>query len=718
MKRIICFLFGVFFLGVTSNMFSQGNTCGQATPFCLAPGASFNYPNVHNGSTAASGPNYGCLLMQPDPSWFYIKTTASGTLTYTVSQGTTVGATNIDVDYIVWGPFTAASFPNACSNLTAANDVSCSYSPAGVETITVPATAAGQYFIILVTNFSGFTSPPGTAGYVNITAAGTNNPTDCSITCPGGPTHNGITLLMQDSANAVNGTATYVANGATLACNKDYYVVSPSMPATLSDPATDILTPCLMIDYNPFQANLDTKGQVTVNEAGNPYWSFCPTCAQTVSGGTGTSGSDFQEYLLDVDPSQVHDAVFCKVVAAGTLGTTTVTLKNCWDNTIVAGPTTWSGAAGTTACFTLNVAANTALGSESYSISPASGASGIIDSNWGDAFIFPNYMAAGTYTLTYHFNGPTACPQATGTFVFTVPAKPNVTVNNSSICAGSTATLTAAGANTYTWSTSSTANPISASPGSTTSYTVTGTNTGTACTNTAVATVTVNSLPTVTVNSPTVCIGSLVHFTVTGATSYSWSGGQTTSTVTFLPSFTTTYTVTGTTGNCKTVQTVTATVDQMPNTIVNDTSLCVGSAMILTATGANTYSWSTGALTNTIITSPSTTTSYSVIGYNGTCSLSTACTVSVELCAGLKTNSSQINSLLIMPNPSNGKFTVSVENNENYSFTIYNNIGQLIQYVPQVKNKINIDISKYSKGIYNVLFNFNGEYKNVKVVVE
>lgn len=334
MKRIvICLLFGVFFLGVTSQMFSQGNTCAQATPFCLAPGASFNYPNVHNGSTAAAGPNYGCLGAEPDPSWFYIKTTASGTLTYTVSQGTTVGGTNIDVDYCVWGPFTAASFPNACSNLT--NTVSCSFSAAGVETVTIPATAAGQYFVILITNYSGVTAAPGTAGYVNITAAGTNNPTDCSITCPGGTNHNAIVLQMQDSANAVNGTSTYIASGSTLACNKDYYVISPQMPATLSDPATDILTPCLMIDYNPFKTNLDTKGQVTVNEAGSPYWQFCPTCAQTISNGTGTNNSDFEEYLLDVDPSQVHDAVFCKVVAAGALGTTTVTLKNCWDNTIV-----------------------------------------------------------------------------------------------------------------------------------------------------------------------------------------------------------------------------------------------------------------------------------------------------------------------------------------------------------------------------------------------
>jgi gliding motility-associated-like protein len=639
-------------------MFSQGNTCAQATPFCLNPGASFSFPNVHNGSTATGATSYGCVTSRPDPSWFYLKTTAAGPLTFTVSQGTAVGQQNIDVDYVVWGPYTAATFSAACSNLTAGKIVSCSFSTAGVETINFTATAAGQYYMILITNYSGVSGNytngsacPGVGGcpgYVNIVADPGNSATDCSITCPGGTNHNAITLLMQDSANVANGTATYVASGSTLGCNKGYYVIKPSMPATLSDPATDILTPCLMIDYNPFQTNLDTKGGVTVNEAGNPYWSFCPsTCGQTVSGGTGTTGSDFQEYLLDVDPSQIHDAVFCKVIAAGTLGTTTVTLKNCWDNTIVAGPQSWSGAAGTTACFTLTVPANTALGSESYSITPAAGVSGLYDTNWGDAVIDPNLMAAGTYTITYHFNGPAACVQATGTFVITVPTKPTVVVTPSStaICTGASITLTASGANAYVWSPGgTTGTTLGVSPTNTaspTSYTVVGTNTTTACTNSVVATVTVNPLPTISISaspSPSVCLGSSSSFTASGANTYTWTSsangglsGASGSNVSGTPTSTTnaTYTVNATDANgCKNSKTLTINVNPLPTLTLtaSSNSVCTSASATLTASGANTYTWSSSAggglsaTTGSLVTASPTSTpaTYTVVGTNST----------------------------------------------------------------------------------------------------
>lgn len=73
---------------------------------------------------------------------------------------------------------------------------------------------------------------------------------------------------------------------------------------------------------------------------------------------------------------------------------------------------------------------------------------------------------------------------------------PNVTAitSNSIICGPpfqGTATLTAGGANTYTWSTSSNSSTIAVSPSVTTSYTVTGTDAN-GCTNTATITQTVS----------------------------------------------------------------------------------------------------------------------------------------------------------------------------------------------------------------------------------
>ena len=230
--------------------------------------------------------------------------------------------------------------------------------------------------------------------------------------------------------------------------------------------------------------------------------------------------------------------------------------------------------------------------------------------------------------------------------------------------------------------------------------------------------ITVGNSPSLTVTSPPICFGDQAVLTASGATSYSWSTGQTLSTITDFPNFTTSYTVTGTTGSCQVTQVVTVTVNQLPNTATSDTTICLHDFATLNVNGANNYLWSTGATTSSIVVSPTVSTSYTVTGYNATCSLSAISNVMIDLCLGLPKNAGQNSFVSIMPNPNNGKFTVNAEIKESCSITIYNNIGQLIQYIPQVKNKISIDLTKYGKGIYNLLFNFGGEYKNIKVAVE
>lgn len=56
---------------------------------------------------------------------------------------------------------------------------------------------------------------------------------------------------------------------------------------------------------------------------------------------------------------------------------------------------------------------------------------------------------------------------------------------------------------------------------------------------------------------------------------------------------------------------------------------CSGSAIVINATGANSYSWSTGATTASVSLSPSVTTVYKVIATTGTCSSVQAVTITV-----------------------------------------------------------------------------------------
>ena len=270
-----------------------------------------------------------------------------------------------------------------------------------------------------------------------------------------------------------------------------------------------------------------------------------------------------------------------------------------------------------------------AAGTYSYSWTVPSGAT-----NPGNVATF-NATVGGTYSVVIT-NPSTGCSSVSVNASVTVNPLPSVSVSSSvsPICIGGSTNLTASGANTYTWSTSTglsatTGASVTANPSTTTTYNVTGTTTATGCQNTTTITVTVNPLPAVTTsNNVSICIGSSTTLTAGGANTYSWLpstglSATTGSSVIANPTVTTTYTVTGTRTNtgCQNTATVTVTVNALPVVTVSPTSpsICFGGSTTLTAGGANTYTWlptlnlspSTGT---TVTATPTTTTTYTVTG--------------------------------------------------------------------------------------------------------
>ncbi|MCC7332856.1 MAG: T9SS type A sorting domain-containing protein [Flavobacteriales bacterium] len=65
----------------------------------------------------------------------------------------------------------------------------------------------------------------------------------------------------------------------------------------------------------------------------------------------------------------------------------------------------------------------------------------------------------------------------------------------------------------------------------------------------------------------------------------------------------------------------------------------------------------------------------------------------------------EINEFNIYPNPNNGNFTLEIENFENTTIEIYNNLGQLILKNNLIQNLTTIDLTKFSKGMYFVKVN-------------
>eukprot|EP01041_Mallomonas_annulata_P022929 gene22929-43343_t len=110
-------------------------------------------------------------------------------------------------------------------------------------------------------------------------------------------------------------------------------------------------------------------------------------------------------------------------------------------------------------------------------------------------------------------------------------------------------------------------------------------------------------------------------------------GNQTGSSISVSPASTTVYTVTGTSNGCSNTATVTVAVNTTPtvNATSNDFTLCVGESANLSANGATNYVWLPGNQTGSAVTvSPLTTTTYQLIGNNGTCSDTASVTLTVN----------------------------------------------------------------------------------------
>ncbi len=249
----------------------------------------------------------------------------------------------------------------------------------------------------------------------------------------------------------------------------------------------------------------------------------------------------------------------------------------------------------------------------------ASGGNGPFTYTWlptgGNANAASN-LSAGIYSvLVSNANG---C-SVTETINITQPAPINITVpSNTTICNGGSTTLTASGADSYVWSNGFTTPTTVIN--STGIYTVIGTNTTTGCTGTNTISIQTGNNPTVIVNSPLpVCLGETINLTAVGANSYTWNNGFTGSSIFVTAITNTVYSVTGFDANniCYNTQTVSVNILPSPTvSILGNTGICEGSTLALSASGADTYTWSNLSNATTILINPANTATYTVVGTN------------------------------------------------------------------------------------------------------
>ncbi len=149
-------------------------------------------------------------------------------------------------------------------------------------------------------------------------------------------------------------------------------------------------------------------------------------------------------------------------------------------------------------------------------------------------------------------------------FQFTIqPPTVSVSPVSPTICAGSSATMTASGLANYSWSPSTglsatTGATVTANPTSTTTYTVSGT-TASGCVGSTTVTVTVVTGGRINASPSTnLCVAGYSYLTASlSGGSYAWSTGQSTQTITVYDPGT--YSVTATVGGCIKTSSITVT---------------------------------------------------------------------------------------------------------------------------------------------------------------
>jgi bacillolysin len=333
-------------------------------------------------------------------------------------------------------------------------------------------------------------------------------------------------------------------------------------------------------------------------------------------------------------------------------------------------------------------------------------ASGATTYSWSSGQTTSSISVSPSSTTSYTVIGTTGSCSGNNISNVTVNTTPTVSVNSATVCNGQSVNLNASGATTYSWNSGQTTSSIAVTPTSSATYSVTGT-TG-SCSNTQVSNITVNPNPTVvvTVNSSTICNGQSTTIAASGASTYSWSSGQTTSSISANPSATTNYSVVGTTGSCTDIKVATVVVNPTPVVTVNSPNICTGQTATLTGTGASSYTFNPGNITgNPIAVSPTISTTYTITGANSfNCSSSAIATVSVSLCTGVQElPSTNPNTINVYPNPAENYIEIyNTVTLEKITINLYDVTGKLIISKETSYYKDQIDMSKYAKGLYFV----------------
>lgn len=346
-----------------------------------------------------------------------------------------------------------------------------------------------------------------------------------------------------------------------------------------------------------------------------------------------------------------------------------------------------------------------------------------------------NVSTSGVYYLAI---GATSNGTASSAYLswddlaITIPCSLNsptisIVYSSSVICAGDQEVMIASGADTYSWSTSSYDYSITATPFQNTNYQVVGTNTLTGCSSTASLAILVKPLPSLFIftNTFAICPGQSVNLTASGAFSYVWSSGDSTSLVQVSPTVSTTYTVIGTANNgC--INSATQHIVVYPAPVIAYTisanHACIGDMIQMDASGAAAYQWETnfgtfqGPVFSFTLSAPVTVT---LVGSDvNDCSSQKNIVVAVNGCTGLQERNPEEIFLNIYPNPCSDLFNVEYTLRGTTVIELRDMIGRMVLQRTETNGKSLFDLSMLPAGVYQLTVSSGSGIASKRIVKE
>lgn len=305
---------------------ATSSTGVAASPFCedenpygitfpSETGTNFNGYDFFGLSTNSF---IGCLGSIPRPSWYYMQINTSGNLLLQIEQTAITSGEGVDVDFACWGPFQAtdqndflqklccgeynfhtnshANHVPTASDGNHTNDtggypygnlIDCSYSILPYEWCYIPNAQSGEFYLLLLTNYSGV---PANISFNSVAQYSTAN-TNCellALVTNNGPLCEGETLQLICNNNQPNATFAWSGpNGFTSTQqnptipnvgtqNSGDYTLVISAGGHTSAPATTTVVvnsnPELQLNVTDSIICLGESTQISVSGATNYTW--------------------------------------------------------------------------------------------------------------------------------------------------------------------------------------------------------------------------------------------------------------------------------------------------------------------------------------------------------------------------------------------------------------------------------------------------------------